>query len=158
MRLDGYRSIDPKCPVCGGNLVPPSELGFYDDGLSLTCDGEIDGSGCDFWVLKDTINEIIRRRSLRYRVLRKLGLKREPVYDITSMVFHQLAEYLTGLAWDFRKPKRYMCAVQNCHLGTEWGYWTCRDHRMLELKYFDPVNKDGSLFWSHRNKDQGKTS
>lgn len=142
-----------RCPKCSGSFISPSELGFYDDGLYLICDGEPNGSGCDFWVLKSTVKELQRIQSLSYKILRKLGLKKRKIYNIQTLEFNQIAWILTGIEWDFSKPYCHNCAVKSCFNSIEWGYWTCKIHRALELKYFDPIDEFGRLSNSHKGKE-----
>ena len=143
---------DVKCPKCSGNFVPPSDLGFSDDGSHLVCDGEPNDSGCVSWLLKTTVEEIQRVRSFKYRMLRRLGLKESRVYNIQTLEFGQLAWFITGVKWDFRRIDSHSCAVKGCGRILEWGYWTCRTHRNLELDNFDPIDEFGRLFYSHRGK------
>jgi hypothetical protein len=44
---------------CSGSIVPPSDLGFFDDGSVLICDNEDRGHGqpCEEWVVKSLRKE-----------------------------------------------------------------------------------------------------
>jgi len=155
IKKGGMRRM-PKCPICKiGNLVDPSELGFDSDGTILICDGEVEeGVPCEFYAFKHIV-EMFNQTKIQ-KFLRKITyrFRRKKVWDIFSIDFEQIACFLTGTEWDFEKVKKDECAVKNCFMPCLYGHWTCKEHLPLELKYFDPVDEQGDLFWSHREKEE----
>jgi len=141
------------CP-CGGHFVDPWELGFDSDGAWLICDNEDrgDGSPCEKYVFIDDKEEYLRPNSMN-RLWRRIFPKPK-IFNIFSEEFHIKALKVSGVHWDFNKVKDRTCAVLGCLHSVEYGYWTCREHRELELKHFDPVDDWGILFYSHRGKEK----
>lgn len=145
------------CPKCGGNLVKPSEIFDNEyDGVILICDGEVDGSGCDFFIMDPNIKEENRVHKFFLKLLKKKTAKElynEKVHNIFDVEFRQLAYLVTGVEWDFSKLLGDSCCVKGCFYGREYGYWTCKKHRQLELDHFNPVYEGtNELFYSHRGK------
>ena len=82
-------------------------------------------------------------------------MKAHQIYNIQTPEFHRIAKEITSVEWDFSKLESgKACCVKNCIYGREYGFWTCRLHRELELKHFDPIGEDGKLFYSHRGKEK----
>jgi hypothetical protein len=135
---EAYR-LNFKCPKCGGNLVRPSEIFDVDDGEILICDGEINGSGCDFFIIEPQLEQ----ENLLQKILRVLLHKPSPkekynekVFDIYSLEFRQLAYLVTGVEWDFSKKG---CAVKDCLDGKMYGSWCCPKHHQLIKEHFEPI-------------------
>ena len=141
-----------QCP-CGGNFVNPDELGFHFDGCHFICDSEDrgDGSPCERFVFIDDREQYLKPNPLR-RLWNRYFVKKK-VYDVFSKDFHTIALKLSGVHWAFNRLKSgSRCCVLDCPYSREYGYWTCRKHRELELKHFDPVDEYGNLFYSHKYK------
>ncbi len=76
------------------------------------------------------------------------------IYDVRTPEFHRIASKLTGTKWDFSKlEKGDQCCVKDCLFTRSYGYWTCINHRDLELHSFNPIDSYGNLFWSHEGKE-----
>ena len=130
-----------KCPVCGGNLVDPSTI--FDGGIEypyLICDGEVDGSGCEFFIIKPYLEQ----ENILQKIVRILMNKPNPkdkydnkVHDIHSQEFHQLAHLVTGIEWDFNQGG---CCVKNCPKDRAYNSWTCYKHEYLIKEHFQPVS------------------
>lgn len=138
--------INFNCPKCGGNLVNPSSIFNVEDGEILICDGEPNGSGCDFFILEPQLE----KESFAQKIWRIISHKKSPkqkynekVHDVHSLEFHQLAYLVTGVEWDFSKSG---CCVKDCLSDREYASWTCKEHRKLELEHFIPI-KDGHTVW-----------
>jgi len=140
--------INFNCPKCGGNLVNPSSIFNVEDGEILICDGEPNGSGCDFFIFTPNVNEGLLQQ-ISNMVLGKKSAKQqynEKVHNIYSLEFRQLAFLVTGVEWDFSKQFRDKCCVKDCLSNREYASWTCKEHRKLELEHFIPI-KDGHTVW-----------
>ena len=143
------------CP-CGGHFVEPLELGFDSDGAHLICDNEDcgDGSPCERYVYTGDAWQYLRPNPLKrfwFRLFPK-----PKIYDVFSQDFHTKALKVTRIHWDMSRLEdtSYQCCVADCFREGLWGHWTCEIHRDIELKYFDPVDELGKLFYSHRGKEK----
>jgi len=132
--------VKHKCPICGGNLVDPSTI--FDEDVEypyLICDGEVDGSGCEFFIMKPYLEQ----ETVRQKIVRILLHKPSPkdrynnkVHDIHSVEFRQLAYLVTGIEWDFNQSG---CCVKGCFNGRQYNSWTCHEHEHLIKQHFQPI-------------------
>lgn len=91
------------------------------------------------------------KKILDWVLNRKWQRQGRKIYDITTPEFHELAEKVSGLKWDFSRLRSgYRCCVDECRFGRLWGHWTCEKHVYDEKARFHAVDDYGNTFWSHK--------